>query len=197
MSLPKTLTDIANLALLSIGEESTNNVESDEARSRTVRTVLYQCIREVQRLIDWPELRVRKTLAQNSEMLDDTHYKYHLPENYLEVISTDSEISWFLQEGFFCTDALEAKITYKKYSEEVSEWSGDLVEMVYRKLAAAIAPTLVENPQWLQMAERQYQQCEQRCLSQTQNRKRKIKRYKRNHGLVKNRLYDRYPYGGY
>lgn len=195
MDIPSTLTDIANLALTSIGEDTITSIDAETARARKVRVVLYQNIREVQRLIDWPELRVRKTLTQHASMLTDTIYKYLLPTNFLEVISTDDDINWFLQDSYFCTGSSTAEITYKKYSQEPSEWSADLVEMVYRKVAVSIAPLLTENAQWMQTASAIYDRVEQRCITQTQNRKRNIQRYSFNSELVHKRLYNgRYPY---
>ena len=186
-TLPNVLTDIANLALIEIGEDIITNIDASTTPSTIVKAVIYQTIREVQKLIDWPELRVIKSLNRRAVMRDETYYYYNLPSNFLDFIEADECKYYFLEAGFVASNSDALEITYKKYTDNPAEWSADMTELIYRKLAEKISPVLTENPQITQISSQKYGLAEERCLARTQNRQSKRRYYNKNHSWVQNR----------
>lgn len=189
-TLPNVLTDIANLALIELGEEPITNIEAGTSPARIINAVIYQTIREVQKLIDWPELRVIKSLNRRSEMRDETYYYYNLPSNFLDLVEAEDDKYYFLESGYIASNSESLEILYKKYSSNPAEWSADMTELIYLSLAAKLAPALTENPQFVQMAGQKYNLAEEKCTARTQNRQSKLRHYNKNHTWVQNRRYN-------
>ncbi len=175
MALAETLTDIANLALASVGEEVIQNIDDESAIARDIRRVLYESIRQTQLEILWEELTEIIEPSQVTGMYpgDDSFYQYRLPNNFLDVISLKSNYDWFLSGGKLITQDADPLLTYKRYSEEVSEWSGYLVELIYRRIAANVAMPLTQNGQVASMAQEAYRQAQLTNLTRSSNRSRK------------------------
>jgi hypothetical protein len=175
MALAETLTDIANLALASIGEKVIQNIDDESAIARDINRVLFESIRQTQLEILWEELT---EIIQPSQVTDrypgnDSLYQYRLPNNFLDVVHLKSGSDWFLSGGKLITDDPEPVLTYKRYSQEVSEWSGYLVELIYRRVAANVAMPLTQNGQVASMAMDAYRQAQVQNLTRSSNRSRK------------------------
>ena len=174
MSLASTLTDVANLALASIGERVIENIEDDSSIARDIRRVLFESVRQTQLEIFWEELREITSPSRVTEPYpgDEEFFQYRLPSTFLDVISLKSNHTWFLSGGKLITQDPEPLLTYKRYSEEVSEWSGYLVELIYRRVAANVAMPLTQNLQLAQKAEQIYESVRLNNLTRTSNRSR-------------------------
>ncbi len=176
MSKASTLTDIANLALSTLGEKNITNIDSDGKTENLIRPLLYESIRQTQQEILWQELRV--TYTANESALkpsgDYTPYEYNLPTNFLDMVDIAGGADWELENGKLLTPNPKPTITYKRYSEEVTEWSGYLVEMVYKRLCANSAMAITQNVQLQQQMAQMYELAKVNNLSKTSNRRRKI-----------------------
>jgi len=192
MALASTLTDVANLALSSIGEQTITNIDTDNRIENIVRLHLSESIRQVQQEILWGELRVSfEPIALPDNYLDSASmYQFNMPNNFLDMVSINSGAEWFLESGKLVTTDPTPVVTYKRYSEEPTEWSGYLVEMVYRRLAMNIAPHLTQNAGLVQNAVQQYEMCRVSNLTKSSNRRRSWKEKERVYPNLKSRRFS-------
>lgn len=174
MSLASTLTDVANLALASIGERVIENIEDDTSIARDIRRVLFESIRQTQLEIFWEELTEITNPSRVTEPYpgEESFFQYRLPSTFLDVVMLKSNHTWFLSGGKLITQDPEPLLTYKRYSDEVSEWSGYLVELIYRRVAANVAMPLTQNLQLAQKAEQTYESVRLNNLTRSSNRSR-------------------------
>lgn len=196
MASAQTLTDIANLALLSLGEKAITNIDSDGKTENLIRPLLHESVRQTQLEIFWQELIVGVSPTRSTaEYTANTSLAiYNLPKNFLDVVSLQSGSRWFLEGGKLITEDQDPYLTYKKYSSEPSEWSAYLVELVYKRLASNIAMAVTQNANMLQQAVQLYQMAKndnlmrsanrQRDYSETSKRFNWIKRRDRRHGRI-------------
>ena len=192
MPLADTLTDIANLALASIGEQQIENIDESTSVAKTIRRMISETIRQTILLVDWPELRVtfKPTGVEDSET---GMWTYNLPTNFLEVLHlnplyTFSALdSWELEAGKLRVPVAGITLTYKRYSEEVTDWSGNLVELIYRKIAANIAMPLTQNQNIAGMAMQEYERCKMAILPRMKNRNHGLRQRKRGYGNLSSR----------
>jgi hypothetical protein len=177
MALAKTLTDIANLALSSLGENIIQNIEDENDPARILRANISEIIRQVQSIIHWPELMVTITPSATSEMYNASLYQYNLPTNFLEIVEVRSGSStgdhiedWFIEKGKLVTSVSSISIKYKRFSEDVSIFSGRLTETIYRKLAKETCLSLTDNLNLLQAATMNYETCKNESINKIQSR---------------------------
>lgn len=205
MPLPSTLTDVANLALASIGEQVIENIDDQTEVARAVNRTLYESIRQTQLEIFWEELI---EITEPSQVTDPypgaaALFQYRLPNNFLDVVALQSNANfhtspqWFLSGGKLITEDPAPLLTYKRYSEEPSEWSGYLLEMIYRRVAMNIAMNITQNGQITAKAQQDYQESAIRNLTRSSNRSRKNSFRDSGFGNVQSRIYGRgrWPYG--
>jgi hypothetical protein len=190
MPLASTLTDVANLSLASIGEVLIENIDDQTGVSRAINRVLYESIRQTQLEIFWEDLIAVFEPAQLTDPYpgSDELYQYNMPTTFLDVVNLKSGAHWFLSGGKLITDDPAPVVTYKRYSDEPSEWSGYLVELVYRRVAANVAMTLTQNTQITQMASQAYQDTMTRNLTRSSNRSRKNSFRDRGFGNMRSRI---------
>lgn len=185
MAQAQVLTDIANLALNSLGEGVIQDIEDETGDTEIVmRRALSEVIRQVQLMIHWPELIKTSTPTQASEMFDATRYRYNLPSTLLEIVkvlgSTGYDIEeWEIIEGKLVTSATNISIHYKFSTEEVSKWSDRMTEVIYRKLAVECCMQITNNPAMLQTVERWYELAKKEALSKIRSRSRNYKKNRR------------------
>ena len=84
MSLASTLTDVANLALASIGERVIENIEDDSSIARDIRRVLFESVRQTQLEIFWEELTeiIKPSQVTDRYPGDEEFLQYRLPNNF-------------------------------------------------------------------------------------------------------------------
>lgn len=197
MPLPKTLTDVANLALASIGEVLIQNIDDNTEVPRAINRVLYESVRQTQLEIFWEDLiEVFEPTRLTDPYPGATGlFQYNMPTTFLDIVNLESGADWMLRGGKLITDDPAPVVTYKRYSEEPSEWSGYLVELVYRRVAANVAMSLTQNPQILQMAAQAYQETMMKNLTRSTNRSRKNSFRSQGFGNARSRLYGRSRWG--
>ena len=108
-----TLTDIANIALEDIGQKVIGNIDGDDFNSRRLKNRIFKTIETVQKRRNWVHLRKELKLALSAEKAANGFYKFILPKNLLNVISSSSPYKRehdFLISGFpdlriYCTIA--------------------------------------------------------------------------------------------
>lgn len=199
MSLASTLTDVANLALASIGERVIQNIDDETSIARDIRRVLFESVRQTQLEIFWEELTeiIKPSQVTDRYPGDEEFFQYRLPNNFLDVVGLESNFAWFLSGGKLITKDPEPLLTYKRYSVEVSEWSGYLVELIYRRVAANVAMPLTQNLQLAQKAEQIYDTVKLNNLTRSSNRSRSGRFRQQFFGNNRSRRAssNRYPFG--
>ena len=171
MALASTLTDIANLALAAIGEPAINNINDDSSVSNQVRSVLFEGIRQVQLLIEWPELRVtmKPTLDHYDE--DTGLYHYNLPTNFLDVI--DGGDDWQIDGKKLACSTVELTLIYKRYTSEPTEWGGNMTELIHKRISCMVVMPITQNVQLYQIHTEQFERARGVIVTRAQNRGRK------------------------
>jgi hypothetical protein len=187
MAQAQTLTDIANLALNAMGEGVIQNIEEDGDREIIIRRALSEIIRQVQLIIHWPELIKVSTPGKASGMFDSTRYRYNLPSVALEVVKVlDGNgydvVEWEIIENKLVTATDGITIHYKRSSEEPSEWSARMAEVIYRKLALECCMQITQNAALYQTLERRYELASKEAFSKTRSRNRNYKKNRNTFG---------------
>jgi len=198
MGLATTLTDIANLALSSIGEKVITNILDEGEIESKIRIHLFESIRQTQLEIFWQDLLVNYNPTSQGNYLETTLQVYNLPNNFLDIVDVSGNAGWFLEGGKLITSSMAPTVKYKRYSEEPTEWSGYMVELIYRRLAANVAPTITQNGQIAQLAAGAYEKARLDNLTRSANRARKFKQRTRVYGNLRSRAIsgNRWPYVG-
>ena len=197
MSIATTLTDIANLALSSLGERQITNINSDGKTENLIRTLLYESIRQTQLEIFWEELIVSVNPTKSTETYKPAEgfSIYNLPNNFLDAVGLASGARWFLEGGKLITQDSAPCLTYKRYSEEPSEWSAYLVELTYKRVAMNISMAVTQNSNIQQQSVQLYNLAKSENLMRSANRQRDystkpsrfewIKTRSRRHGVIR------------
>jgi len=176
MAKASTLTDIVNLALASLGERQITNIDADGNTENLMRPLLFESIRQTQLEIDWQELMVSMSPSKSNDTYDRLagYAIFNLPTNFLDMQHIKSNAHWFLEMGKLITADPSPYITYKKYSEEPSEWTGYLVEMIYKRLAFNSAMAVTQNEGIQSQAGQLYQLAKNDNMMRSSNRQRDI-----------------------
>ena len=183
MASAQTLTDIVNLALASLGEKQITNIDSDGKTENLMRPLMYEAVRQTQLEIFWQELIIGFSPTQSSETyggqesgdttyIGSTYLVYNLPKNFLDVVRLRSGAYWFLEGNKLITTDPDPYLTYKRYSEEPSEWSAYLVELVYKRLAMNASMPVTQNANIQQQSVQLYNMAKNENLLRSANRQR-------------------------
>jgi len=196
MSLATTFTDVANLALKSIGAVSIQSIDANDTHSQRVNGVIDEVVRQVQNEISWPELLNVQLLVRLPDTFADSDgiYRYQLPEDFLSAVEMDSDSHWEIFDGVLVTAATEPKLIYKSYNPDVTKWSAEMTELIYKKLAAEIAMPATQDLNISQMSVQRFEMCRDRLLPQMKNRCRKRQETLRRFSYLQVRSYTRNNY---
>jgi len=199
MSLATTQTDIANLALKSLGAEPIQSIDAADSNSRLVRTFIDEVARQVQIDINWPELLTVDYPTQYKENFGDSEslYRYQLPENFLSLVEISTPLYWEINGNALITAAKDPQVIFKVYSDNVAAWSAELVELTYKKLAAEISMPITQNTQLVQMAAGKYEARSRELKPIMKNRSRKKATTLRRFSYLQCRSYQNFGAGKY
>lgn len=172
MGRANTKTDIANLALASLGEQRIADIDdTSDKTSVRINTLLSEIIEDVQLAIQWQSLCVTITPTEVTDSYQNISglYQYPLPGDFLDIIAVNKTFptvtpsdypieddDWYLEDGYLITRASAASVKYKKYSDSLGDWSPRLKKCIWRKLAMELAMTLTEDPNIEARAEQKY-----------------------------------------
>ena len=198
MSLATTFTDVANLALKSLGAVSIKSLDANDTHSQRINGVIDEVVRQVQSEISWPELLDVQLLVQLPDNFGDSEslFRFQLPEDFLSVVEIDSNFDWSIFDGVLVTAATEVKLIYKAYNPDVTKWSAEMTEMVYKKLASEVAMPTTQDLNLAQLSIQRFEVCRDRLLPQMKNRCRKVQHTLRRFSYLQVRNYSRNNYFG-
>lgn len=196
MSLATTFTDVANLALKSLGAVSIQSIDANDTHSQRINGVIDEVVRQVQSEISWPELLNVELLVQLPDNFGDSDslFRYQLPQDFLSVVEIDSHSDWSIFDGALITTATEVNLIYKAYNQDVTKWSAEMLEMVYKKLASEIAMPATQDLNLSQLSTQRFEVCRDRLLPQMKNRCRKRQETLRRFSYLRVRNYNRNNY---
>ena len=164
--MAETLTDVANAALLSIGEEPIENIDDKDSDSaRVLRLRIYDVVRNVQSNFTWPELYHFEPLVDSGTFArDGVTPRYNLPTYCLQIINVLPASSepegfgitsgtWRREGQFIATQETEPVLECLKYNvDNVAAWSEQLLKRAWTALAAEVAPLLTKNNKLIELA---------------------------------------------
>ena len=194
MSLATTFTDVANLALKSLGAVSIQSLDANDTHSQRINGVIDEVVRQVQNEISWPELLNVQLLVRLPDSFADTAsvLRYQLPEDFLSAVEIlGTEIYWEIFDGALLTTALDPRLIYKSYNPDVTKWSPEMTEMIYKKLASEIAMPTTQDLNLSGMSMQKFEMCRDRLLPQMKNRSRKKAETLRRFSYLSVRSYTR------
>lgn len=135
----RTLLDIANTALATIGAKPISSFEDDDsAAAQACSQMIKHCIEQAQSATDWQELKKTVELVPTGNK-DERGYEYNAPADVLRIVElagSENGGFWEREAHMVYTNASPAVIRYIRYSEKPSEWSTDLRGLVVEILAA-------------------------------------------------------------
>lgn len=136
----RTLLEIANTALATIGAKPISSFDdADSDASVSCAQMLKNCIEQAQSATDWQELKKTVRLVPTGEFDVQRGYEYNAPSDLLRVITVcgDPNFLWEAQGHKIYVHATSpVSICYIRYSENPSEWSVHLRNLVVETLAA-------------------------------------------------------------
>ena len=191
MGLATTFTDIANLALKSLGHEIIQSIDADESTARLLKNYIDEIARQIQVDIHWPELLrvIKPTKLADNFAESNTYFRYQLPEDFIQMVEMNSSTYYEIFDGALITQAVDPQIIYKAYSGNVADWSAELVELTYKKLASEIAMAFTQNVQLVQMATAKYEERKRELHPIMKNRSRDQKKTLRRFSYMNARGY--------
>lgn len=198
MSLATTFTDVANLALKSLGAVSIQSIDANDTHSQRINGVIDEVVRQVQSEISWPELLNIQLLVKLPDNFGDSDsiFRYQLPEDFLSVVEINASSDWEIFDGAFVTTAVDPTLIYKSYNPDVTKWSAEMTEMIYKKLASEIAVPTTQDLNLAQLSTQRFEVCRDRLLPQMKNRCRKRQETLRRFSYLQVRDYSRNNYFG-
>lgn len=137
------VTDIANAALIKLGQETITSINDESARA-TICRKLYPEVRDaVLRAHPWNCAIARASLNQNKQApAYGRDYSYQLPTDpyCLRVLDTDDEDDeWMIEGRDLVSDNSSVLIRYVKRIENPGEFDSLLYEAIVHRLACEIA----------------------------------------------------------
>jgi len=198
MSLATTFTDVANLALKSIGAVPIQSIDANDSHSQRINGVVDEVVRQVQNEISWPELLNVQLLVKLPDNFSDSDalLRYQLPEDFLSAVEINSRVDWEIFDGVLVTVALDPILIYKAYNPDVTKWSAEMTEMIYKKLAAELCPSASQDLNLAQLTMQKFEICRDRLLPQMKNRCRKRQQVLRKFSYLQVRNYTQNNYSG-
>lgn len=153
-----TKTQIANEALLMIGEEPIGNIDDATGNpSRWIRQTWDLTAEEVQKTFPWKELKVETSLSRHPDTTSQNQFRYEMPGDLLRLEYVDPDFRPWNVFGNFIVVGLRSDrasgstntetlyIEYTKRTTDPSSWSSDLAECMKYVLAAKIAPNVIRD----------------------------------------------------
>lgn len=192
MSLATTFTDVANLALKSLGAVSIQSIDANDTHSQRINGVIDEVVRQVQNEISWPELLNVQLLVKLPDNFSDSEalLRYQLPEDFLSAVEINFGSDWEIFDGVLVTTAIDPILIYKSYNPDVTKWSAEMTEMIYKKLAAEIAMPTTQDLNLSQLSTQRFEICRDRLLPQMKNRCRKRQQVLRRFSYLQVRNYS-------
>lgn len=150
----KSLTEIANSALVEIGETPIYDIaDTNDGRATMVRVLMKQVVREIQvhHTACWDELLCDEnlTLREHGDGIGDAELRYNVPLNLLSVHGLFDEnggsVDWRMIGGVLCTTRPAKRIRFVKLSMNPDEWSAELRSCVIELLAARLVAAIVKD----------------------------------------------------
>lgn len=161
--MAETLTQIANLALVSIAKrpiasiddiaENTNASNPATNSAAICRLNIYESIKRIQARLRWSDLWTPVVLGLKYSpgdvdpvtLVPYSHFIYNYPTNVLAFAVLDSGAAFAVSDKTLVTADPTAVLRYVRYSDEPSEWNTFLTDAIWTDLAMRIAPLLTER----------------------------------------------------
>jgi len=153
--MPLSQTDIANQALVRIGERVIMDInDSTAVTARKCKVVFEQSVREIGASHAWNGLKDRATLALLATApAFGWDCQYQLPTNYLRLVKLNGVDVNNDEPGDFCeiegtkllTDETTAQIQYVKYSADTALYAPLFIKALVTLLASKLALTIRQD----------------------------------------------------
>lgn len=143
-----TLTDIANMALVDLGQDEINSIDDSSKTARIIKRRLDTIIEDVESLRDWACLLRRETFTKRGEETTTGECVFNAPRGLLRVAESASDERLWRREGsLFIAPLEELKLLCVMKETNPSYWSPFLRRAIIAKLRAAIAMPITQNAQ--------------------------------------------------
>lgn len=141
------IVDVANIALISLGEQKIANLDDQNERARVMNTRIDNVRRAVLQAHPWNFAEQVATLAElTGAPAWGFGVRYQLPADCLMVRAMESENSIFRIFGReLHTDESTANILYTRDAVDPNEWSPLFIEAFGARLAHETSETLTKN----------------------------------------------------
>jgi hypothetical protein len=156
-------TQIANAALLHIGEHPIQSIDGTDDKSTTCRTALEIAINQIQTESEWQENW--REVALDQEAVDgEDFYTYVLPGDYslMDYVVTDAGVAvdplnlrvdirnnriFVSSRAAYVMQGKQVRLGYFAIDRDVTSWSPQMVLAVSWRLASLIVMSLTQDPQ--------------------------------------------------
>lgn len=146
-----TLTDIANLALDTLGEKAIEDIDGTGSVPELLARNMAPAIREAEASFRWSELVAQESVEPETEQSADGLYRYGLPEDCLRVLSVEADggaLEYRLEgaEALLVSAGEAVRVVFLRYSDDPDEWGVQLSTAIVMCLAIRVCFALTQNP---------------------------------------------------
>lgn len=161
-----TLTEIANRALLLIGEPEITQITEDSERAIACNTAWAGVRDEVLRSNNWNCAVTRKKLARLAEEPEfGWEYQYQLPTDWLRTVGVWGadvpddypQIRYRMERQRILTDSPHVYLLYVRREEDTTKYDAVLTAVMEARLAQAVAPRITSSETITERARQAYE----------------------------------------
>ena len=140
------VTEIASVALLSLGQDAINSIDDQNDRARLAKGLWPMVLDDELSLHRWKVARKRASLAREAATpAFGWAYQYALPADCLRVLSMANDVEHEIEGALLLTDNTSADIIYLYRNETVGAYGPGLTSALVARLAAELAMPITKK----------------------------------------------------
>jgi len=140
------VTEIANAALLALGQDAINSIDDQNDRARLAKGLWPMVLDDELSLHRWKVARKRASLARLAEApAFEWAYQYQLPTDCLRVLSIANDVDYEIEGALLLTNNTSANIIYLWRNQSVGAYGPGLTSALVARLAAELAMPITKK----------------------------------------------------
>ena len=156
--MPVSRVEIANMALLKLGQPSLMSLEDNAVNAQRASQEMEPALETVLRAYPWPFAITRVQLQRLLERpLYQFSYYYKMPQDIVRITSLNTQgEAYSLENGKIATNAISVHMKYVSKEQALTNMDMATRDVVATNLAARLCLIIIENPQVQQQLWQQY-----------------------------------------
>ena len=141
-----TRTDICNLALRRVGEQTIMNLDETSKNAEICNLIFEPVYKQCLRTSNWNFATKRQILVQDTvSPAFGWSYRFILPASYIKALRLSDNQEYSIEGGKLLTCCSDAELVYISYIDDMNQLDDLFVKYLYLKLAVEMSYTLTET----------------------------------------------------